>query len=278
MLGKEKRLKRGIVLLLTADEIQPNPNQPRRQFDTGELNGLADSIRENGILQPLTVRKQPGGIYELIAGERRLRAAQIAGLEQIPCLLTDVDDERSAILALVENLQRQDLGFFEEAQAIARLMKNYGLAQEQLARSLGMAPSTLSNKLRLLKLPPELREVINAARLTERHARALLRIADPLLQRDVLQRIVLQELNVQETDKLIESILAEVRAAPHAKRRASIRIVRDVRIFVNTIHRAVDTMRNCGIHAVSEKTETDEYLIYTVRIPKNTATGLRKAG
>ena len=271
--GHLKRgVKPGVVLLLTADEIVPNPSQPRRQFDTRELQNLADSIRENGILQPLTVRKRPGGGYELITGERRLRAAQLAGLKQLPCLLTDVSDERSAVLALVENLQRQDLGFFEEAEAIARLMEAHHIPQEQLARSLGKAASTLSNKLRLLKLPVDVREQINLAGLTERHARALLRIEDPEQQRDILQRVIARELTVQETDKLIDTVLSTM-----PKRRPSIRLVRDVRIFVNTIHHAVDVMRNSGINAISEKSETDDFLVYTVRIPKE-AVATRKAG
>ena len=259
------------VLALPVDEVQPNPNQPRRQFGEAELQSLAESIRENGILQPLTVRKTQAG-YELVAGERRLRAARLAGLAQVPCLLAEVSDERSAILALVENLQRQDLGFFEEAEAIARLMRTYGLTQEQAARSLGMAASTLSNKLRLLKLPGDLRGQITAAGLTERHARALLRIADPHMQRDVLQRVIQRDFNVQETDALVDSALAALHEAP--AKRSYIRVVKDVRIFVNSIHHAVDAMRNSGIHAVSEKTENDEFLIYTVRIPKD-STALR---
>ena len=272
---KDKRAEPGTVLLLTANNIRPNPHQPRRQFDATELSSLAGSIRENGILQPLTVRRLLDGKYELVAGERRLRAAHMAGLEKIPCLLTEVSDEQSAILALVENMQRADLSYFEEAAAIQQLMKSYGITQEQAARSLGMAPSTLSNKLRLLKLPIELREKISAAKLTERHARALLRITDPLLQRDLLQRIVMRELNVQDTDSLVASVLADVMTPP--KQRSHVRVVRDVRIFVNTIHHAVDTMRSSGINAVSEKTENDEFLIYTVLIPKGKAEQLRKA-
>ena len=273
MLGQGKRgMRPGVVLLLKADEVNPNPNQPRRQFDARELQGLADSIRENGILQPLTVRRLPGGSYELIAGERRLRAARLAGLQQVPCLLAEADSERSAVLALVENIQRQDLGFFEEAEAIARLMAVHGFSQEQLARSLGRAASTLSNKLRLLKLPLELRAQITAAGLTERHARALLRITDPERQRDLCQRVIAKGLTVQETDKLIE---AELHPLTGPKRPA-IRLVRDVRIFVNTIQHAVDKMRSSGIDAVVEKAEAGEHMVYTVRIPKGEAT--RRAG
>ncbi|MCL2300568.1 MAG: ParB/RepB/Spo0J family partition protein [Firmicutes bacterium] len=272
MRGQAKRKKAGVVLMLSADEILPNPSQPRRQFDARELQGLSESIRENGILQPLTVRRAQGGCYELIAGERRLRAAQMAGLERIPCLLTEVSDERSAVLALVENLQRQDLGFFEEAEGIARLMKTCGLPQEQMARTLGLAPSTLSNKLRLLKLPPDLRAQIDGAGLTERHARALLRLDDEQQRRQVLATVVAKRLKVQETDKLIDSLLT---AAPKP-RRPAVTLVRDVRLFVNTIHHAVDAMRRCGIPALSDMAESGEYLVYTVRIPKGSATAQRE--
>jgi len=261
--------KKGAVLMLSADEILPNPAQPRRHFDQDELRGLAESIRENGILQPLTVRGTHGGCYELIAGERRLRAAQMAGLEYIPCLLTQADDERSAVLALVENLQRQDLGFFEEAEGIAKLMETCALPQEQVARSLGLAPSTLSNKLRLLKLPPDLRMQISEANLTERHARALLRLEGEQ-QRQVLHTVIENHLNVQETDRLIDSLLTSAPLKPKPKR-PTIALVRDVRLFVNTFRHAVDTMRRSGIPALSDMAECGDYLVYTVRIPKHDA-------
>ena len=275
MRGQVKRGQRaGAVLLMTADEILPNPSQPRRQFDARELRGLAESIRENGILQPLTVRRTHGGCYELIAGERRLRAAQMAGLERIPCLLTEASGERSAVLALVENLQREDLGFFEEAEGIARLMETCSLTQEQMARTLGLAPSTLSNKLRLLKLPAGMRAEIDGAGLTERHARALLRLEGEQ-RKQVLHTVIENHLNVQETDRLIDSLLTAVpvnAGKPPAKsKRPAIQLVRDVRLFVNTIHHAVDAMRRSGIPARSDMTESGEYLVYTVRIPRGDA-------
>jgi ParB family chromosome partitioning protein len=280
MRGQAKRGQRaGAVLMLTADEILPNPSQPRRQFDARELQGLSESIRENGILQPLTVRRAHGGCYELIAGERRLRAAQMAGMELLPCLLTEVSDERSAVLALVEKLQRQDLGFFEEAEGIARLMEICGLPQEQMAKTLGLAPSTLSNKLRLLKLPPEMRGEINGAGLTERHARALLRLEGEQ-RRQVLHTVIENHLNVQETDKLIDSLLTATSVGVASKPpagRPTISLVRDVRLFVNTIHHAVDAMRRSGIAALSDMTESGEYLVYTVRIPKGDAIAVGSA-
>jgi len=274
-LGQGK--KGGAVLMLSADEILPNRYQPRREFDARELQSLADSIRENGILQPLTVRRSHGGCYELIAGERRLRAAQLAGLEAIPCLLAEVSDERSAVLALVENLQRQDLGFFEEAEGIARLIETCAFTQEQMAKNLGLAPSTLSNKLRLLKLAPGMRAEIHAAGLTERHARALLRLEGPQRQQ-VLHTVIENHLNVQETDKLIDTLLT-VGAAnkPPTPKRPTISLVRDVRLFVNTIHHAVDAMRRSGIAAQAETSESGEYLIYTVRIPRGDAIALGSA-
>ena len=269
MLGQTKRNpKVGSVLSLHPDEIFPNPNQPRQHFDSNELAGLAESIRQNGILQPLTVRSLPSGGYELIAGERRLRASRIAGLPTVPCILSDVSDEKSAILALVENLQRQDLDYFEEAEAIQRMMSMYGIPQEQMARTLGKAPSTLSNKLRLLRLAPELRSQISAAGLTERHARAILRLENPEQRQHALQTIITRELNVGDTDKLVDALLS----VPQKEQgHATIRLVRDVRLFLNTINHAIDTMRRAGITADSTKAETDDYIVYTVRIPKSEA-------
>ncbi|MCL2445724.1 MAG: ParB/RepB/Spo0J family partition protein [Oscillospiraceae bacterium] len=264
----------GMVLQLPLGSISPNPNQPRRQFCPVELQGLAESIRENGILQPLAVRRLPNETFELIAGERRLRAAKLAGLERVPCLMSYVTDERSAVLALVENLQRQDLGFFEEAAAIHKLLTCYRLSQEQAARQIGMAPSTLSNKLRLLKLPADLRDEIEHAKLTERHARALLRVTDPVLQRELLQRIIKRKMNVHEAETFITNTLQEVNVP--ARARPHVRLVRDVRLFVNTIHHAVDTMRSSGIEAHSEKSENDDYLIYTVMIPKERLVATRR--
>ncbi|MDR1927750.1 MAG: ParB/RepB/Spo0J family partition protein [Oscillospiraceae bacterium] len=268
MLGQGKRGQRGaVVLSIKPEEIFPNPNQPRRRFDEKELAGLAESIRQNGILQPLTVRPLSGGGYELIAGERRLRAARLAGLPYVPCISSTADDARSAVLALVENLQREDLGFFEEAQAMQHLMDCYGFPQEQLAHSLGKASSTLSNKLRLLRLPQELRGQILAAGLTERHARALLRLENEAQQRSALQTIIARELNVAATDRLIETLLA----AKPGRRAVTVRLVRDVRIFLNTINHAVETMRSSGIPAESSKLETEDYMEFTVRIPKTPA-------
>ena len=281
MLGQTKRgQKAGVVLLLRADEIFPNRNQPRRSFDREELEGLAESIRQNGILQPLTVRKLPGGGYELIAGERRLRAARIAGLPQVPCLLSDATDESSAVLALVENLQRQDLGWVEEAEAIHRLLERSGMPQEQMAKMLGKAPSTLSNKLRLLRLPPETRQRMAEAGLTERHARALLRLDSESQRQSVLAAVIAKDLNVGDTDALVDALLSEppAAAAPKPKERpGAIRLVRDVRLFVNTINHAVEVMRQSGIPAESERAETQDFIEFTIKIPRQAASGGTRA-
>ncbi|MDR1734408.1 MAG: ParB/RepB/Spo0J family partition protein [Oscillospiraceae bacterium] len=268
MLGKRQQtVKQNLVLDLRPDEIIPNPNQPRRVFDAADLSSLAESIKQNGIIQPLSVRARKAGGYELIAGERRLRAAKLVGLPTVPCVLSEVTDEHSAVIALVENIQREDLSFFEEAEAIQRTMETYRLPQETMAKRLGRAQSTLSNKLRLLKLPMEIREIIRNADLTERHARALLRIEDPVQQRNALDLIVMRELNVSETDRLITSLLETSKKS----NRQTVFLSKDVRLFVNTINHAVDAMVKIGIPADCAREETDDMICFTVRIPKSAA-------
>lgn len=257
----------GSVLLIAREEIYPNPDQPRRAFSMDELEGLAQSIHENGMLQPISVRIREGGGYELIAGERRLRAAGMIGMAAVPCIVIRARSEQSAVFALLENLQREDLNFFEEARAIESLMNHYGLSQEEMALRLGKAQSTLSNKLRLLKLSPRLCTQIERAGLTERHARALLKLEDERERQIVLDRVICDQLNVAQTEKLVESYLK-----PKQSKKRNIKFLfRDVRIFMNTITHAVDTMRQAGIEADSEKTEDESYITYTVRIPKAVA-------
>lgn len=261
----------GQILLIPHEDIIPNRNQPRKRFDCDELEGLAESIRRNGILQPLTVRQLENGQFELIAGERRLRAARIVGLAKVPCIIMDISDESSAIFALIENLQRKDLGFFEESEALANVMYAYNLSQDELASKLGKAPSTVSNKLRLLKIPDDLRFEIAKANLTERHARALLKLENEAQMKRALSIIIERRLNVAETDKLITQILER----GITQRKAPIKLFKDVRIFVNTLNHAVETMQRSGIDADSVKTETEEYIEYVVRIPKSTGYTIR---
>lgn len=269
MLSKQK--SGGQILLIPHEDIHPNRNQPRKRFDCDELEGLAESIRQNGIIQPLIVRSLENGQYELIAGERRLRAARIVGVARIPCVVMQISDEKSALLALLENVQRQNLGFFEESEALIHIMRLYCLSQEELAAKLGKAPSTISNKLRLLKLPPDVRLEISKANLTERHARALLKLENEAQMRRALSIIIERRLNVAETDKLVDQMLQN----GIKPRKPPLKLFKDVRLFVNTLNHAVDTMRRAGIEADSVKSETEEYIEYVVRIPKSSGYVIR---
>ena len=243
--------------------IIPNPNQPRKRFDFDGLEALAQSIRENGILQPITVRSTPDKKYQLIAGERRLRAARIVGLTKIPALVIDIKEKDSALFALIENLQRQDLSFFEEAEAIETLITDFKMSRDDVAKKLSIAPSTLSNKLRILKLPEEMRFRISRAGLTERHARALLSLEDDAQRERALSIIIDRHLNVQESERMISQMLTR-----NSKGKLNLRGLRDVRLFINTLNHAVDTIRRAGVEADTARSETEEYIEYIVRIPK----------
>ncbi len=252
------------IISIPQGEILPNPNQPRRRFDYEELEGLAQSIRANGILQPLLVRTLENGKYELIAGERRLRAARLIGMTKVPCIINDISETDSAVFAVIENLQRQNLDYFEEAEALALLISDYRMSQEELCKKLGKAQSTLSNKLRLLKLNEEMRYKISRAGLSERHARALLSLTDEVQRARALSIIIDRHLTVSESESLIEQMLRK----NEAPKRQILKGFKDIRIFINTLNNAVDTIRRAGIDADSVKTETDEYVEYIVRIPK----------
>ena len=254
--------KEGRLVSLPLGIIHPSPYQPRIVFDEGELRGLSESIRRNGLLQPLTVRRRADGGYELIAGERRLRAARLAGLTRVPCLEMATDDRRAALLGLVENVQRADLNPFEEAEAIRRLMDEWGVTQLEVAQRLGKAQSTVANKLRLLRLAPALRRRILAAGLTERHARALLRLEEEARD-DALNEMIARQMTATEAERFVED-----KAAPPPPAPLRIPLVRDVRIFVNTLSRAVDTIRRSGLDARSAETETEDYIEYRVILPK----------
>lgn len=258
----EKPRTAGQVLLIPTEQIYPNPNQPRQVFDQEELVNLAISIRMNGILQPITVRQTDKG-YELVSGERRLRASRLAGLISIPCIVVDVNNMKSAVFALIENLQRQNLNYFEEAIAIERLMNEYSLSQEDAARRLGKAPSTVSNKLRLLSLPEKARICLMENGLTERHARALLKLDKEEIM-DALERIIEKKLNVTQTEEFVEDILSQ----KDAPKRQTKRMFSDVKIFLNTINSAVDTMKKSGIGADIKREDTGESYIYRIEIPK----------
>lgn len=259
---KEKPRSAGQVLLIPSDSIYPNPNQPRKVFDQSELVNLAISIRMNGILQPITVREIENG-YELVSGERRLRASKLAGLLNVPCIVVDVNSLKSAVFALIENLQRQNLGYFEEALAINKLMKDFSLSQDEAARRLGKAPSTVSNKLRLLSLSDEAREKLIENGLSERHARALLRLEEGEVM-EVIGKIIDKKLNVTQTEKLVEEYVMK-RKQP--KRQTKI-MFSDVKIFLNTINNALETMQKAGIKAEFKREDNEDSYIYLIEIPK----------
>lgn len=261
---REKEINK--VLEISISLIKPNPSQPRKHFYSDELTKLAKSISQEGILQPLTIRINDGE-YELVSGERRLRAAKIAGLKTVPCIIVNMTERNSALMALVENIQREDLSFFEEAGAIQSLISIYGMTQEDAAIRLGIAQSTVANKLRLLKIPGDEQQVIMDMGLSERHARALLRLNSKSDRVDVLERIHKYKLNVEMTEAYISKLLEGKRKKESYKKRST--VLKDVRLFVNTINKAIEVMRLSGVEANSKKTQTENEITYTITIPIN---------
>lgn len=253
------------VLWLPAAEIRPNPMQPRRTFEETGLRELAESIRRHGILQPLTVRRTAAG-WELVAGERRLRAARMAGLRQVPCLVAQVGEEDAALLALIENLQRRDLDYMEEAAAIASLIRRYDLSQQQAAEKLGRSQSAVANKLRLLRLEEPVTAALHRYGLTERHARALLRLGDGEERLQAAEHMGRLGLNVAQAEAYIDRLVAAKQIQP--PRRRPTYIIKDVRLFLNSVERGVQLMRGAGVGAQVARQDTDSEICLTVRIPK----------
>lgn len=252
------------VLDLPVEEIHPNPHQPRLEFTPEELAELALSISQVGVLQPLTVRRSESG-WELIAGERRLRAARMAGLTRVPCLPVEAGDDASALLALVENLQRKDLDVWEEAAALRQLIDRHHFSQEEAARRVGKSQSAVANKLRLLKLPQDVIDGLRTSRLSERHARTLLRLDSPDLQRSALDHIVKHQLNVAQTEAYIERLTQQ---KPSSKKAEPVYRIRDVRLFLNTVKRSLAVMQSAGVDARCGREETDSEITLTIHIPK----------
>lgn len=254
---------KGGITDIDLDRIRPNPAQPRRVFDDRDLAGLAQSIKANGLLQPLLVRRV-GDEFELIAGERRLRACRIVGLKTASCVVSDCSSDRSAVLAMTENLQRQDLGIFEEAEGIRRLIEEWHVTQEEAAFRLGKSQSALANKMRLLHLSDSERRKIVCSGLTERHARAILRIEDVEKRERVLDTIIERQYNVRQTDEYVERLLGREKPAKQTQKL----VIKDIRIFLNTISHAIETMKQSGVNAKVLQSETDDYFECVVRIPK----------
>ena len=251
-------METGRVVFLPAKSIFSNPFQPRKIFREEQLTELTDSIRRHGILQPLSVRRS-GTHYELIAGERRLRAGVLAGLTEIPCIVMQMSEEESAMAALVENLQRQDLDFIEEAQGIDRLLRQFSMSQEQVAKLLGKSQSGIANKLRLLRHCPKVLEALRQAELTERHARALLKLTADHQKLQAIGVISRQNMSVVRAEQYIESLLNQ---QDTDRKRAN------VGAFLSYLNQSLARIQLSGISAVSERLETDSQIVLTITIPK----------
>ena len=260
-------MESGRILYLPTEQLRPNPSQPRKIFDSDGLQELAASIQNYGILQPLTVRRR-NGEYELVAGERRLRAAKLAGLTEVPCILLTVDEQLSSMVALVENLQRRDLDYIEEAEGLARLMRQYGLNQEQAAAKVGKSQSAVANKLRLLRHSPAVLAALRENGLSERHARALLRLPTEQERMAALAVIVKKQMNVAKTEEYIEALLTRKKQPEEPKKGIRKLIVRDVRLFLNSVNHSLDLIRGAGIRAEASQEETDSEIVLTIRLPK----------
>lgn len=265
------------VLQIKTDDIRPNRAQPRAEFEENSIIRLADSIRRYGILQPLTVRaSDPEDIYayELIAGERRLRAAKLLGYLTVPCIVMEVGEQISAELAMIENLLREDLNMFEQAYGFRKLIDNHRLTQEEVARKMSLSQSAVANKLRLLKLTYEEQRVILEAGLTERHARAMLRVENPQKRWDILQTVIEQKLNVQETEHYIESFLEgeEMQKMQNREQSAAQSDVfhceREMMDMVQTLRRRVETWNKCGRNASMSVTNGLRTVEVTIRFNK----------
>ena len=261
---EEKEQKR--IYEIEVDKIVPNPCQPRKIIGEEELIELARSIKQYGLIQPVAVRQTEKERYELISGERRFRACRMIGMERVPAVIIDVMRTDSAILAIIENIQRKDLDFLEESEAYAALLNEHGLTQEELAEKLGKTQSTIANKVRLLRLAPHIRAMIREYGLGERHARALLRLPDDKIRLKALKTITEKNYNVSKTEEYIDRLL-EPEEKPVSKA-TGVRVFKDVRIFANTIRQAVDIMQRSGVNAEAVKTENDEFIEYSIKIPK----------
>ncbi len=258
------------IINIPTETILPNRSQPRTSFETESLHRLAESIRQYGILQPLTVRKLPEKAYsvfkyELIAGERRLRASKLLEMETVPCIIISTDTQTSAALAIIENLHRDDLNIFEEASAIASLIELHKLTQEQIAQQLSLTQAAIANKLRLLKLSEPEKAIILTNNLSERHARALLKIKNQDDRKKALSHIIKNSLNVKQSEVYIENTLTPTETPPRSQ------TLRDYRILISNISKAVESTRNNGIGVKTAQTETETEIIYTISITKQKA-------
>lgn len=251
---------------ISMDLIHPNPEQPRKSFSAGELEDLKTSILEYGVLQPVIVKKDKEGGYSLIAGERRFRAAKLAGLTKIPAVIKDFSERDAAVIAVVENVQREDLSFIEEAWAYKKLIDEYGLTQSELASKIGKKQSTISNKLRILTLPQDILNKLSDENLTERHGRALLKIENPSAREKILHRVISHQLNVKQTEKLIEDFL--VKENLEQKKKNKINYI-SYKIYMNTIYKTFRQIKEMEEGVRLQETDQGEYVEVKIMIPKN---------
>ena len=259
--NKPKAVNR--VVLLPVAQIHPNPDQPRKAFDQGAIEALAQSIQENGLLQPVVVRQRGREAYELVAGERRLRAFQALGREEIPAILAEMDGEHSAVLSLIENMQRQDLNCFEEAAAIRELMLHWGMSQQQVAQRLGLAQSTLANKLRLLKLEPQVQELALEHGLSERHCRALLQLEGTQERCKAVQMVHERQMTVGQLEQYIQNLQVQ-----QPRRKKPLIVLKDFRFFLNTLHRATDLLKQAGVEPKVVERQDENTLTIVIQVPK----------
>ena len=265
------------IVWIATDKIRPNRAQPRVNFESNAALRLADSVRRYGILQPLTVRvienAQDGRCFELIAGERRFRAAVMLQMQSVPCVIMEADERKSAELALVENLLRQDLNFFEMAKAIRRLIDSFELTQEEVAKRLSLTQSAVANKLRLLRFGEEEQQFILASGLTERHARALLKITDGALRKKATEHVIKWRMNVANTEQYIERILNEERQKAEIEKSLSKPkmkpVIKDIRLFFNSVDHAVETVKSAGIDISSTREECEDEYVIEIRVAKS---------
>ncbi len=255
------------IIRLQINKIRPNPYQPRKSFTKKSLEELSNSIKTYGVIQPISVRKINENSYELVAGERRLRASEIAGLEYIPAIIVNVKDKDSAVLALIENLQREDLNFFEEAEGYQSLIKDHGLTQNELAQRVGKNQSTIANKLRVLRLSSEVKKVLLENGLTERHARSLLKLPDEEIQLAVLERVIKKDLTVKKTESLIKSMIDDMTQEDNESKQ-NIKKLINLRIYLNTLKNAYNAIKESGIDAEYKQKDKGEFIEVTVKIPK----------
>lgn len=258
----------GRIHSIDVERILPNPSQPRRNFDENSIIRLADSIRRYGILHPISIRRTNEDFFEIIAGERRLRAVKLLGLATIPAVIVKADKQKSAELAIIENIQREDLNIFEQAAAIATLIDVYDVTQEEIAAKLSASQSFVSNKLRILRLTLPEREKILAYGLSERHARALLRLDNASARLSAIEHIYRHNLNVSAAEEYIDRLILKASApkSPHPPRKV---VLKDIRIFYNTIDRAISIVKQAGINIESERVDEGDSVCLTIRIPNN---------